>query len=464
MKTGDTVGEYTLEVPLGKGGMGEVYRARNRRGGTVAIKFLLNLSPEMRARFQQEKRALETMRHPNIVAYLGDGLHGDQPYLVIEYLEGETLYARLERGVLTSLEANRIVRAVCEGLVHGHARGLIHRDLKPTNIFLTVDGGVKILDFGLAKFERDASLTATGTVMGTPAYMAPEQLVSSTRVGPLSDIWAVGAVLYQMRTGRLAYETSLKDLESMRHAINSRVSLPDRTGLTDAEWVIVSRALANQESGRFQSASEMLAALERGVVGPQIPRTAVMTSPPPAFFGAAMPPTRPRRPSSTPARPSSGGGWGKAAGLVLCGILAWYLQNVPGYLWSRRWVTDRPTAPTEDPPTEPPSDDPPQLTLESRCASLERMDEGAQRALDSYAPNGGQCRSPDCQVSLVRSHIRRYWDCTSPERRSRLCWLACGSPVDTYYPDGELPSQCRDVMSPVNPCVVTVAPSAPQAP
>ena len=196
--------------------MGEVYRARDSRlGREVAIKVLpenLAKDPEALARFEREAKAVAALSHPNILAIYDFGREGTVCFAVMELLEGETLRRRLEPSPQPWRKAVEIAAAAADGLAAAHAKGITHRDLKPENIFLTSDGRVKILDFGLARWEPAASAgetapptaTEVGTVMGTVGYMSPEQ-ARGEKAGPPSDIFSLGCVLYEMLTGRRAF-------------------------------------------------------------------------------------------------------------------------------------------------------------------------------------------------------------------------------------------------------------------
>jgi eukaryotic-like serine/threonine-protein kinase len=197
--------------------MGEVYRARDKRlGRDVAIKVLpdhLARDPASLARFEREARAVAALAHPNILDIHDVGKEGEIVFLVSELLEGETLRQRLKGNPLPWRTAVEIGLAIADGLASAHAHGIIHRDLKPENIFLTFDGRVKILDFGVARLEPQGSVesaptieaqTKTGTVMGTVGYISPEQ-VRGGRVDPRSDIFSLGCILYEMATGRRAF-------------------------------------------------------------------------------------------------------------------------------------------------------------------------------------------------------------------------------------------------------------------
>src|SRR5262245_13198260 len=201
------LGPYEVLPKLGEGGVGEVYRARDARlGRDVALEVLperLVQDPQAVARFQREGRALAALSHPNIRAIYDVGTEGGRAYAVMEFLEGQTLGSRLKQSRLGWREALEIALAVAEGLAAAHARGVIHRDVKPENIFLTPDGGVKILDFGLARVgaqeptpalptETTASLqTQPGVILGTISYMAPEQ-VRGQPADARTDLFALG--------------------------------------------------------------------------------------------------------------------------------------------------------------------------------------------------------------------------------------------------------------------------------
>ena len=225
LTSGTRLGPYEIQSPLGAGGMGEVYRARDTRlDRTVAVKVLpphLSESPEAKQRFDREARAISSLNHPNICTLYDVGHQDGVDYLVMEFLEGETLADQLRKGALPAEQVLRYGEEICEGLERAHKTGVIHRDLKPGNIMLT-KSGAKLMDFGLAKAvpatappsssltatlnRPDASqpLTAQGTVVGTFQYMAPEQ-VEGKEADARSDIFSLGAVLYEMATGKRAF-------------------------------------------------------------------------------------------------------------------------------------------------------------------------------------------------------------------------------------------------------------------
>jgi serine/threonine-protein kinase len=198
------VGRYRLADFLGAGGMGEVYRATHlTTGQVVAIKILSAADIEARwlARVYHEARVQQGLNHPNIVKLLElIDLQG-RPCLVLEYIGGEALAERLERqGRLSPREALRVLQAVAWAVAYVHAQGIVHRDLKPANIRVTPDGQIKLLDFGISKSRHAEGLTQTGNVIGTPRYLAPEQILGDA-ITPATDVWALGVLLYELVTG-----------------------------------------------------------------------------------------------------------------------------------------------------------------------------------------------------------------------------------------------------------------------
>jgi len=196
------IGPYQVLAELGRGGLGAVYRARNpRTGGEVAIKVLLQPTPEMRERFKIEARAAAQLRHPNLVPVHDLGWERDLPYLVMELVEGESLAERLKRGALPPDLACRYAEGIAKGLAAAHGQRILPRDIKPGNVMIDEAGVPRITDFGLARLQDASGLTRTGTLLGTPAYAAPEQIDDASRAGPPADVYAVGATLYEMLSG-----------------------------------------------------------------------------------------------------------------------------------------------------------------------------------------------------------------------------------------------------------------------
>jgi tetratricopeptide (TPR) repeat protein len=286
---GRVIGHYRLLDLVGAGGMGEVYRARDERlDRDVAVKVLpatVSSNPERLARFEREAKALARIEHPNILSIhdFGSDASGDgvpsTAYAVTELLTGETLRARLSRERLSWRRAVEIGAAVADGLAAAHGQGIVHRDLKPENLFLTADGRVKILDFGLAASGAVAAsmaetgpspgnLTAPGDVLGTVGYMAPEQ-VQGLAVDARADIFALGCVLYELVTGRRAFAAGTAT-ETLTAILTAPVPEVSASG-TDAPpelGRVVARCLEKQPGQRFQSASDLAFALRALTTAP----------------------------------------------------------------------------------------------------------------------------------------------------------------------------------------------------
>ena len=272
---GTKIGPYEIVGWLGAGGMGEVYRARDPRlGRDVAIKVIpgaLASDSARVSRFEQEARAAGQLNHPNILAVYDVGVHSGAPYIISELLEGESLRGRLQGGAVPARKAIDYARQAAEGLAAAHDRGIVHRDLKPDNLFITNDGRIKILDFGIAKLTQPGGAeaarhtglpteTEAGTVVGTAGYMSPEQ-VRGEPVDARSDIFSVGTTIYEMLTGRPAF-TRGTGAETMAAILKEDPPDPLPANVPPALARIVSRCLEKTRETRFQSARDLAFALE----------------------------------------------------------------------------------------------------------------------------------------------------------------------------------------------------------
>src|SRR6058998_2665311 len=266
LQPGTRLGPYEISSPLGAGGMGEVYRARDTRlERAVAIKILpaeLSSSAQFKLRFEREAKTISQLNHPHICTLYDVG----ENYLVMELLEGETLAERLAAGPMSTEEVLRYGIEIAEALDKAHRQGIIHRDLKPSNVMLT-KSGAKLLDFGLAKAAapivdfsgatQQKALTQEGTIVGTFQYMSPEQL-EGMEADPRTDIFALGAVLYEMATGRRAFEGKTKT--SLIAAIVSSEPAPMsqiQPLMPAALEHVVRKCLAKDPEDRWQSAHDI---------------------------------------------------------------------------------------------------------------------------------------------------------------------------------------------------------------
>ncbi len=273
LAAGEQLGPYEILAPLGKGGMGEVYRARDTRlRREVALKLLPDAAAhdaDSLHRFDRETRAVAALSHPNILAIHDTGSHRNVPYAVTELLEGETLAERLRSGPLNAQKAVEVASQVADGLSAAHARGIIHRDIKPDNIFLTNEGRAKILDFGIARIEqpaRTAGLSDTITqargsssqfLVGTAGYMSPEQ-VRGKPIDGRTDIFSLGATFFEMLAGQRAFmrDSPVETLGAVlrddprKHAAVAKIPEQLRS--------YVFRCLEKDPADRYQSARDLL--------------------------------------------------------------------------------------------------------------------------------------------------------------------------------------------------------------
>ncbi|MCD6360533.1 MAG: serine/threonine protein kinase, partial [Armatimonadetes bacterium] len=344
---GQYIGRYHILERLGEGGMATVYKAFDTRlEASVAIKVIRmdELPPKVldRAlkRFAREAKALARLTHPNIVRVIDAGEHEGAPYLVMPYLPGGSLKQVLrERGRLPWQEGLQLLIPIARALGYAHRQGMIHRDVKPSNILITEDAEPVLTDFGIAKILEDEAtmdLTGTGMLVGTPEYMAPEQVSGST-VDARADIYALGVVLYEMVTGRKPYQADTPMAVMVKQA---RDPLPRprefAPGLPEGVERILLKMLAKDPEERYQTMEELAAALERERVLDQVREI--------------HRPSSPRRPS----KPTANKGWwigGSFAVLALLGGVLLIDSVILGKIHSRLVTPTATTVTTISGPT-----------------------------------------------------------------------------------------------------------------
>jgi serine/threonine protein kinase len=261
----ERVGNYDLVEKIAEGGMGTVYKGRHRTTGElVAIKLLaahMTTNSTYLQRFQKEYTTAKALDHPNIVRALEQSFEGGRPYLVMEYVDGESLGQRLERaGRLPEEEAIRIIIEAAQGLERAHKQGLIHRDIKPDNIMLTRKGEVKLADLGLVKeLDGDMNLTRTGRGLGTPHFMAPEQFRNAKHADVRCDVYSLGATLYMMVTGQMPF-AALAPLEAWMKKVNNDLTPPRKLvpGLSERTNWAIRRSMDPNPEKRPNSCSEFV--------------------------------------------------------------------------------------------------------------------------------------------------------------------------------------------------------------
>jgi eukaryotic-like serine/threonine-protein kinase len=342
LKAGSRLGPYEILSLLGAGGMGEVYRARDRKlDRDVAVKVLpqaVAADPDALARFEREAKAVAALSHPNILAIHDFGTHEGTAYAVTELLEGETLRGKLDAGPIALKQAVDYALQVAKGLSAAHEKGVVHRDLKPENLFVMRDGHLKILDFGLAKRvvavapgEETSALTASGhtepgTVMGTVGYMSPEQ-VRGLPVDQRSDIFSFGAILYELLSGKRAFkrDTPADTMSAILKEEPPELSESGRSVPVALDHV-VRHCLEKDRDNRFQSARDIVFALGEA-------------SGPAATGGAAL--ATPKPPEDSVTRTRAGGLSLKSRTAVAVALVA-VMAAAGGWLWHRssrvRWA------------------------------------------------------------------------------------------------------------------------------
>jgi len=307
----EIAGKLRLVKPLGQGSAGQVWLAKHLHlGSKVAVKFLnreVSLSKTAKERFVREARAIARIRSPHVVQVHDFGFHEEQAYLVMEHLVGETLEDRLDKvGKLTPDQTLRVVTHIAKALQKAHDAGIVHRDIKPANVFL-VDYGdeevAKVVDFGIVKANADAvtttgamsTLTQTGSLLGTPYYMSPEQIQDSGSVGPQSDLWALGVIAYECVVGQLPFDGSNFPTLVMAICRDPVVPPSSLANVPKAFDAWVERALQRDPTARFGSARELARELCQAVLFPDsgeclsIPDTLL---PPDLLWSGAFPTAR----------------------------------------------------------------------------------------------------------------------------------------------------------------------------
>lgn len=403
---------YRIVRLLGRGGMGAVYEAfEDALERRVALKLLHPIhatDPQVTSRFVEEAKVANRVRHPALVEVTDRGLYEGRPFLVMEHLDGETLAARLARdGAFEPADAIELLGPVFAAVSVLHDHGVVHRDLKPDNIFLARVGGAtvaRVLDLGVARvLDANHRLTATGAALGTPVYMAPEQVKSSRDATPRADQYALGCVVYEMLSGRVPFEAD--DLHGILVAKVTSEPVPIRAhlpSLPDALAATVMRALSRDPARRFAHVSAFAAALRESVAGEAPEAPADDTRDPVRPSADTLPAPDPSPPGPTKRQPRSLG--------VVVSLLVGFAALVTW--WAAR---SRPHAPTTATPSARPHTTAP--------APATTAPEPAQRAVEGPAPPSPTTPSPRREAPLPRTrtptHERLDIDRRNPLRGAR---------------------------------------------
>ena len=263
----EKIGRYEIKSELGRGGMATVYLGYDPRfEREVAVKVLppelLHADPQFRLRFEREAKIIASLEHHSIVPVYDVGADDDQPYFVMRYMTGGSLSERIKAGIFSVEEATRIIERVGPGLDEAHSKGIVHRDIKPSNILFDSKGTPYISDFGIAKLSQAQAGNVTGSgIIGTPAYMAPEQAQGDSIDGR-ADIYALGIILFEMVTGRQPYEADTPMAVAIKHITDPiPLILIANPKLPPGMDMVIRKAMAKDRDDRFSSSKEMLDAL-----------------------------------------------------------------------------------------------------------------------------------------------------------------------------------------------------------
>ena len=264
----EKIGRYEILAELGRGGMATVYQAHDPRFKRhVAIKVLpasFTGEPTFKARFEREAQTIAALEFPGIVPVYDFGEENEQPYLVMRYMQGGSLYAKLREGALSLNESSQMITRLAGALDYMHARGIVHRDLKPANILFDQFANAYLSDFGIARLQ-EASVALTGDGMiGTPAYMSPEQARGDTDIDGRSDIYSLAAIIFEMLTGRQPYRATTPMGIAMKHVLEPVPRILEvRSDLPTLCESLILRGMAKEREERYQTASEMAADLTK---------------------------------------------------------------------------------------------------------------------------------------------------------------------------------------------------------
>ncbi len=435
---GENVGPYRILEQLGQGGMATVYKAYHAAlDRYVALKALhpaFGEDPNFEARFQREARLVAKLEHPNIVPIYDYAEHEGRPYLVMKFIEGETLKARLNRGPLTSDEISRVVEAVGSALAYAHQQGILHRDIKPSNVLLSHDGGIFLADFGLARIAQAGESTlSSDMIMGTPQYISPEQAMGKKELDEGTDIYSFGVMLYEMVVGQVPFNADTP-FSIIHDHIYSPLPLPRGINPQVPESVerVLLKALAKERADRYADVASLVKAFREAWASAGVPMqgTAITMRPAqlkqaaqvkaPAVIAPAAETVTAKKPRK---RRSP---WPFVAGGVLFALCAVFL------LLAFRPNRTKPLPPPPVtvvvvlPTSTPPS---PLSTPATQPSPTEKVDPALAAALEHFNQNP---TDPDVNLQLSLA----YWDAGRP-REAMESLAKAGELADAKLSGGE---------------------------
>ena len=411
---GENIGPYRISEQLGQGGMATVYKAYHAAlDRYVALKVLhpaFNEDKSFELRFQREARVVAKLEHPNIVPIYDYAEHEHRPYLVMKFIEGETLKARLQRGPLSAGEIQRVVDSVGAALSYAHTQGILHRDIKPSNVLIAADGAMYLADFGLARIAQAGESTlSSDSIMGTPQYISPEQAMGKKELDNGTDIYSFAVMLYEMVVGQVPFNADTP-FSIIHDHIYTPLPMPRKVNAKVPETVerVLLKALSKDRADRYATVDDLVMAFKQAWAAAGVPmRGTAITLP----RSAAMQPTLPPAPSGAAAVQTEAGQgsrkksfpWAVVAGIVvllLCALVGLAAFRNGGLLRQRANPTLMPL------PTQALGNPPPMMTLMPVTTPG-----GELPPLDEVQKNPND---PNAQLTLALS----YWD--AGQRRQAL--------------------------------------------
>jgi serine/threonine protein kinase len=451
IQPGTRLGAYEVKQLIGQGAMGSVYSARHEAlDRTAAVKVMHALGDDAvaGARFRREGQAIAHLRHPNILTVFDYGEFEGTPYMIVEFVEGGSLAGRLKaKGRMEPAKAVELLRGMAAGLDHAHQMGVVHRDVKPANVLMGPNDAPIIADFGLAKLQQQATMTASGVATGTPAYMAPEQITEGGEIGAPADVYAFATVAYEMLTGRLPYESD-NVMQLLMAKLRDEPAPPTQRDSTLPRKIdsILLRGLARQPHARWPSCIALVDAL------------AAVLEPKPELFAATQPVAR--RPAGPNWRSWRTWSWGALPALAVIGLLIAFV--VAPRLQHRSPVPPIPSPSTSSVVACPDVSPAPQISASPNPAVAGSSITLTATGFDGNSPmfvvidSAGDCTNPT-SGTLIYSAVTH----TDPVTTNPIALPAPIAPGDyqlracSHNPGGN-PSSCVQI-----PFSVTAAPPTP---
>jgi serine/threonine protein kinase len=475
-KVGDTVGPYKLVEQLGQGGMATVFKAYHAAlDRYVAIKVLhqaFNEDGTFIGRFQREARVVAKLEHPNIVPIYDYSEHETRPYLVMKFIEGDTLKARLNRGPLNSREIEQVVDSVGAALSYAHKQGILHRDIKPSNVLIASDGEMYLADFGLARIAQAGESTlSSDSIMGTPQYISPEQAMGKKELDEGTDIYSFGVMLYELVVGQVPFSADTP-FSIIHDHIYTPLPLPMEINPEVPEPVqrVLLKTLSKERKDRYATVEELVKAFKSAWMEAGVPMQGTSITMKPGGLKTVAharsgKPTDQTQAAKDPAVKRSSSWWkwaGAAAALVLCcgiGLVA-FRNNIRGAVAPPPALTTDTPAPvpsepthTALPPVSPLADEPPQIAAARQAVRQNPSDPYAHLQLSLALWDHG-LMNPSLEALAQAANIagptnEKFFADAATEFRNREAWIPAAGMylrLAAMYRDREMPADLRDAL------------------